>query len=150
MLRATSEDLANKKLTTSEAERRYAASQIFYYSNGTQDAIASSMFQSFLGKKPSDDELHNAGMIAIGDYLPGIAKGLLFHRHGGTYADLVDIVFTSEVYREAAIAGVFQRYLGRVPTSAERSAFISGLDEDKPDLVPVIRAVVTSNEYFGQ
>src|SRR5262249_46737076 len=139
-----------KQITTGELERRYAASKVFFDSAGDQDQIATNMFNAFLGKKPSDDELHNAGMIAAGDNLPGASKGILFHRAGGTYADLVDIVFTSEVYREVAVAAVFQRYLGRPPSPDERSAFVSGLSETKTDVVPVIRAVVTSKEYFEQ
>jgi hypothetical protein len=80
--------------------------------------------------------------------LGGGPAGLLFHRHGGTYADLVDIVFDDEIYREAIVAGVFDRYLARPPTSAERAHFVSVLDANDPDAREVIEAVLSSKEYF--
>jgi hypothetical protein len=80
----------------------------------------------------------------------GAPRALLFHRHGVTFSDLADIVFGSEVYREAIVDGAFGRYLGRPPSSVERAHFSAQLDATSPDLRPVIRAVVSSREYFAQ
>lgn len=150
VLMASADDLAKGSITTGEVERRYGGSKVFFYTGGSADAIATALFTSFLGKKISPDETRNASAMVNGSYAQGSPAGLVFHRHGSSYDDLVDIVFTSEVYREAAVAAVFDRYLGRPPTATERGAFVSGLDAKKPDLVPVIVAVVSSAEYFGQ
>jgi hypothetical protein len=72
----------------------------------------------------------------------------MFHRHGGNYADLIDIIFDDEVYREAVVAGVFDRYLARQPSSAELAHFVGALAAADPDARPVIEAVLSSKEYF--
>ena len=74
----------------------------------------------------------------------------MFHRHGSDYADLIDIVFDSEVYREAIVRRVFGRYLAREPSSVELAHFVSTLDAAKPDVRGVVRAVLSSREYFEQ
>ena len=74
----------------------------------------------------------------------------MFHRYGQTYEDLVDIIFTSEPYREAAVHGVFLRYLGRPASPAELLAFTPSLNAEAPDVRPIIEAVVSSGEYFGE
>ena len=58
------------------------------------------------------------------------------------------IVF--EPYREAAVHGVFLRYLGRPASPAELLAFTPTLSVEAPDVRPVIEAVVSSGEYFGE
>jgi hypothetical protein len=136
-------------LTTSEIERLYGGSYLMQYSFADGNALADAMFQSFLAKKTSDDERRNASMISQAQ--PGSGNhGVLFHRYGGSFGDLVDIVFSSERYREGTVESVFTRYLGRAPTPVERAHFVAGLDASKPDVRPVIKAVVSSTEYFAQ
>jgi hypothetical protein len=135
-------------MASSTIERRYAGSMIYRVLAG-QDALADQLFPAFLGKKPSLDEQRQVSGFNFGQ--PGAPpSGLLFHRTGSTYQDLMDIVFSSEVYREATVSAVFVRYLGREPTSAERAQFVSTMNVDTPDVRPVIRAVVSSREYFAQ
>jgi hypothetical protein len=88
--------------------------------------------------------------MIVGALIPGTPAGLLFHRLGGNYADLIDIVFHSEVYREAMVHRVFDRYLARAPSSAELAHFATTLDATDPDQRGVVRAVVSSREYFEQ
>lgn len=149
-LMAAAEDLAVGRATTGDIERRYGASQIFTYYTESPEAIANNLFVVFLGRPAEPYEVKNAAAMVLGTFEPGSPAGLLFHRPGGSYQDLVDIVFTSEVYREAAVNSVFLSYLGRNATSDERSHFVAGLDPASPDVRPVIRAVVSSGEYFSQ
>jgi hypothetical protein len=44
----------------------------------------------------------------------------------------------------------FGRYLGRAPSPVELAVFAGGLDAQNPDLRPLVRAVVSSREYFAQ
>jgi hypothetical protein len=149
-LMRAAEDLHTGKKTTGEIERAYGASLVFR-SFEDPAGVARSLFTSFLGRPPEADELANASMIVIGSLLGETAPaGLLFHRHGSTYEDLVDIVFSSEAYRDAAVFAGFRRYLGRPPTPAEQLHFSAALDPQKPDVRDTIRAVVSSREYFDQ
>lgn len=135
---------------TSDVERAIAASAPFAFNGTTPDGIATQLFEAFLARPAEPDELRNARFMTIGSLLPDSPAGLLFHRHGGSYSDLLDIVFGSEVYRDAVVTRVFQRYLGRRPTGDELRFFSASLDPERPDARPVIRAVVSSAEYFHQ
>ena len=149
-LLAAADDLAAGRATSSDIERRYAESQIFVFNGGAVESVAGGLFVNFLGRPPEADETKHASAMIFGTFVPGSPVGLLFHRLGENYADLIDIVFTSEVYRDAAVDGVFLRYLGRNATPEELSHFAGGLDPASPDVRPVIRAVVSSGEYFSQ
>jgi hypothetical protein len=147
-LATAADDLASGD-STSSIERRYAASSALRYLS-SPDGVAESLFEAFLGHTPQLEERMNAAAMVQGALLPGSPAGLLYHQHGATFEDLLEIVFGSEVYREAAVSGVFVRYLGRQPTPAELGHFAAGLDADDPDVRDVILAVVSSREYFEQ
>lgn len=136
---------------TSEIERRFARADVYRTLFGSGPALVSSLFQNFLGRTPDPDEVRNGAALVQGSFLgPKSPAGLLFHRYGTSYADLVDIVFASEAYREAIATRLFQRYLGRRPSSKELGHFAALLDDKKPDARPVIRALVASHEYLAQ
>ncbi len=135
--------------STSSIERRFAMSDGFQFPLGP-DAVADLLFEAFLGRPVEPDEQRNAAAMVQGSFIPNSPAGLLFHRHGEDYTALIDIVFTSEPYRDATVDGVFMRYLGRHATPAELRHFSSQLDPANPDLRPLIEAVVSSKEYFDQ
>jgi hypothetical protein len=141
-------DLAASEATTAEVERRFAESTALV-AFSAPEALADQLFELFLGRPAEADEQVNAAAMIIA-LLPDSPSGLLFHRHGTDYEDLLDILFQSEVYREAAVGAVFGRYLGRPARLAEMAHFSAELDETVPDVRPVIRAVVSSREYFEQ
>lgn len=148
-LRTTETDYAGG-MSSSAIERRYAMAQGYYVLAGTPEGITSSLFDDFLGRPAEADEIENGRNMVIGALLPGSPAGLLFHRHGANYGDLVDIVFTSEVYREAMVRRTFNRYLARDPSSGELAHFVATLDANDPDARGLVRAVVASREYFDQ
>jgi hypothetical protein len=135
--------------STGEIERRYGSAYAFQF-YGTAETTTGALFRTFLGREPEADELRNAAMMVFPLGEGENPTGLLFHRHGRDYLDLVDIVFTSEAYREAVVQSVFLRYLGRTPTPVELSHFAGLIDESEPDARDVIRAVLSSREYFEQ
>jgi hypothetical protein len=149
-LMTAADDLGAERATTGEIERRYADSYGFGRLIAGPDQVTNDLFEVFLGRPAEAEELRNGRAMVIGSLVPPTMAGLLFHRHGADYGDLVAILFESEIYREAAAARVFERYLGRLPTPAELSHFAAGLDPDAPDARPVVRAVVSSREYFEQ
>lgn len=135
--------------STSSIERRYARATPIRALAGP-DGAATALFEAFLGLTPEDEPRAAAAAMIQGALLPGAPAGLLFHRHGADLDDLLDILFESEVYREAVVAAVFVRYLGRRPTAAELGHFAGVVGDDDPDTRAVIRAVVSSREYFDQ
>lgn len=147
-LMKTTDDFA-AGASTSSIERRFAQTQAFQFPLGP-DAVADLLFETFLGRPVEPEEQRNASMMVTGSFIPGTPAGLLFHQHGADYAELIDIVFGSEPYREAAVDRVFLRYLGRRGTPTELSHFSAALDKASPDARSVIEAVVSSQEYFDQ
>jgi hypothetical protein len=132
---------------TSAVERRYAMALGYYALIGTPDARARALFDDFLGRPAEAEEMANGAAMIQGG-LNGGPAGLLFQRLGGTYPQLLDIVWESEVYREAIVTAVFERYLARRPSAAERTHFVAMLDAAAPDARPIIEDVLTSKEYF--
>jgi hypothetical protein len=150
-LRAAPHDLA-AGTHSATIERRYALSSGYTVSAGTPEHRAAVMFDDFLARSAEADEIENGRAMIVGSIVPGAPAGLLFQRYGATYADFVDIVFHSDVYREAVVRRVFDRYLARAPSAAELAHFVAldGQDATDPDLRGVVRAVVSSREYFEQ
>jgi hypothetical protein len=142
------DDLMNGS-TTSFIERRYAGGYSFRYF-GQGDVVTQALWSIFLGRDAGPDELRNGGMMVNPLNDTGAIVGVLFHRSGANYQDLVDIVFDSEAYREAVVDATFLRYLGRNATPVELAHFSATLDDDNPDSRGLIRAVTSSREYFEQ
>ncbi len=137
-------------VATSQLERRYASAIGYFVLAGTPEGRVSALFDDFLARQAEADEIENGRAMIFGALFPGSPAGLLFHRHGSNYADLIDIVFESEVYREAMVRRVFSRYLAREPSSPELAHFTATLDATQPDLRGLVRAVLSSREYFDQ
>jgi hypothetical protein len=148
-LRTSAADLRSGT-RSSVIERRYAMATAYFAIAGSPENRVTALFDDFLARTAEPDEIENGRAMIIGALFPPAPAGLLFHRLGGTYADLVDIVFSSEVYREAMVRRAFDRYLARSPTAPELAHFVSTLDATDPDARGLVRAVVSSREYFDQ
>lgn len=148
-LRTSAADLRGGARTSS-IERRYAAASGYFVLAGSPESRVRALFDDFLARPAEPDEIENGRGMIIGAILPGSPAGLMFHRHGATYADLIDIVFDSEVYREALVRRVFERYLARPPRPPELAHFAATLDAGDPDARDLVRAVASSREYFDQ
>lgn len=135
---------------SSTIERRYALALGYYALVGSPEGRVRTLFDDFLVRPAEADEVENGRSMIFGSILPGSPAGLMFHRHGSSYDGLVDIVFDSEIYREALVRRVFERYLARSPSSLELVHFVSTLDAAEPDVRGLVRAVVSSREYFEQ
>lgn len=136
--------------TSSSIERRYAQAYAYYVLSPTPEGRVRALFDDFLQRPAEPDEVENGRSMIFGAIFPGSPAGLMFHRHGASYEDMIDIVFDSEVYREALVRRVFSRYLAREPHSAELIHFTATLDAMNPDVRPLVRAVASSREYFAQ
>jgi hypothetical protein len=156
MYRTEKESLAKTKADfmagtkSSELERRYASAFGYFVLAGGPEGRVSTLFDDFLSRPAEPDEIENGRSMIFGALFPGSPAGLMFHRHGSSYDDLIDIVFESEVYRESMVRRVFGRYLAHEPSSAELAFFTPTLDATAPDVRPLVRAVLSSREYFEQ
>jgi hypothetical protein len=148
LMKTTADFKAN--LATSEIERRYAMATGYFVLAGGPEGRVSALFDDFLSRPAEPDEIENGRSMIFGAIFPGSPAGLMFHRHGSNYADLIDIIFDSEVYRESVVRRVFGRYLAREPSSIELAHFVTTLDATKPDMRSLVRAVLSSREYFDQ
>ncbi|HTL34450.1 MAG TPA: hypothetical protein VL326_15085 [Kofleriaceae bacterium] len=137
-------------VATSSIERRYAAATGYFALNGTPENRVTALFDDFLVRTAEGEEIENGRAMIIGAIIPNTPAGLLFHRYGSSYKDLIDIVFSSEIYREAMVRRVFNRYLSREPSSVELAYFATTLDATKPDMRGLVHAVLSSREYFDQ
>ena len=135
---------------SSELERRYALAFGYFVLAGGPEGRVQTLFDDFLMRPAEPDEIENGRAMIIGAIFPNSPAGLMFHRHGANYEDMIDIVFDSEVYRESMVRRVFSRYLAREPSSAELAHFVPTLDANAPDARGLVRAVVASREYFEQ
>lgn len=136
--------------STSSLERRHASAIGYYLLAESGEARVEALFDDFLARTAEPDEIENGRTMIFGGLTPGAPAGLMFHRHGGSYDDLLDIIFKSEVYREALVRRVFDRYLARSPNSLELVHFTATIDANEPDSRGLVRAVVSSREYFDQ
>jgi Protein of unknown function (DUF1549) len=148
-LRTAVRDLSGTAHSAS-IERRYAMVGAYFVLAGSPEVRVTALFDDFLSRTAESDEVENGRAMIVGSLFPNAPAGLLFHRYGSSYGDLVDIVFDSEVYREAMVRRVFDRYLARSPSAAELAHFVSTLDATDPDVRSLVRAVASSREYFAQ
>ncbi|MFN0251030.1 MAG: DUF1549 domain-containing protein [Kofleriaceae bacterium] len=149
MLATTATDLKGG-MKTSALEKRYAMQTAYFAITGSFDARITALFDDFLARPPEPDEIENGRSLIIGSIAPGSPAGVLFHEYGSSYTDMLDILFESEVYREAVVRRVFDRYLARSPKPAELAHFSATLNAAEPDARSIVRAVVSSREYFEQ
>ena len=137
-------------MKTSTLEKRYAMQTGYFAISGSPEARITALFDDFLARPPEPDEIENGRALIIGSILPGSPAGVMFHEYGASYAEMLDIVFGSEVYREALVRRVFDRYLARATSPVELAHFSATLDATEPDARSLVRAVVSSREYFEQ
>lgn len=136
-------------MKTSTLEKRYALQTGYLAISNSIESRVTQLFDDFLARTPEPDEIENGRALMIGSIVPGPA-GVLFHRYGSSYADMLGIVFESEVYREAVVRRVFDRYLARAPSPVELAHFAATLTATEPDARSLVHAVVSSREYFEQ
>ena len=137
-------------MKTSVLEKRYAMQPGYFAIAGSPEARIAALFDDFLARTPEPDEIENGRALIIGSIIPTSPAGVLFHRYGSSYAEMLDIVFQSEVYREALVRRVFDRYLARSPKPVELAHFSATLDAMEPDARTLVHAVTSSREYFEQ
>ncbi len=109
---------------------------------GTENFVVS-MFQHFLDRYPSGQELENGKTMVDG------ANSSIFLQTGSGKKEFLDIFFSSDAYYEGQVHRLFQEFLFRKATEDEvlNLAKSYALSHDFRELQ---KRILSSNEYFDQ
>jgi len=135
-------ELINGTIDVVEMHRRLANNYIYDQLNmGTQNFVIS-MFQNFLLRYPSADELERSELMVNG------FPSQIFLETGRSRIDFLDIFFNSGDYYEGQVRDVYSRFLFREPSTEETEVFAIAY-RNSGDYEAMLMAVLSSDEYIG-
>lgn len=108
---------------------------------GTENFVVS-MFQHFLYRYPTQNELDEGKKIVDG------FSGVLFLQTGNNKNDFIQIFFGSTNYFEGQVRDLYKRYLFREPTSTESAEQAADYKSLK-DYQELQKFILSTNEYVG-
>lgn len=108
---------------------------------GTENFVVS-MFQNFLYRYPTEDELTQSTQIVDG------FEGVVFLQTGTVKDDFINIFFDCNNYFEGQVRDLFLKYLFREPTSVEMSDKAT-IYKSSLDYKALQKAILSTNEYAG-
>ncbi|MEO8149155.1 MAG: hypothetical protein ABI723_16030 [Bacteroidia bacterium] len=101
-----------------------------------------SMYQNFLRRYPTENEL-NAGIAMVdGNY------AIVFSQTGHSKVDFANIFFSSNDYYEGQVRDLYLRYLFREPTSTESSTLTIQY-KNSGNYKQLQKAILSTNEFIG-
>ncbi|MEQ1732171.1 MAG: hypothetical protein ABL940_00770 [Bacteroidia bacterium] len=141
-LRLIPAQLASGKLTMQEMYKRCCSNTFYDQINmGTQNFVTS-VFDHFMFRYPSNDELENSKKMVDGQ------PSTLLFTGGKTQKDFLNIVMASNNYYEGQVRDLVKRYLYRNATTDELSTltqqYLTSNNYQQLQLT-----ILTSNEYVG-
>lgn len=135
-------DLANGSIDIVEVHRRLIHNKVYDDINmGTQNFVIS-MFQNFLGRYPTGDELERSELMVDG------FASQIFLQVGDSKDDFIDIFFNSLDYFEGQVTDLYNRYLFRAPSSVEMSENALNYQANQ-DYKALQKSILTSAEFAG-
>lgn len=108
---------------------------------GTENFVVS-MFQNFLYRFPTEDELTQGKLIVDG------FEGVIFLQTGTVKDDFINIFFGCNNYFEGQVRDLYLKYLFREPTSVEMSDKAT-IYKNSLDYKALQKAILSSDEYAG-
>lgn len=108
---------------------------------GTENFVVS-MFQNFLYRYPTDDELAQSKQIVDG------FEGVVFLHTGHVKDDFLTIFFGCNNYFEGQVRDLYLKYLFREPTSVEMSDKAT-IYKNSLDYKALQKAILSTDEYAG-
>lgn len=108
---------------------------------GTENFVVS-MFQNFLYRYPTEDELAQSKQMVDG------FEGVVFLQTGTVKDDFINIFFGCNNYFEGQVRDLYLKYLFREPTSVEM-ADKATLYKNSLDYKALQKAILSSDEYAG-
>lgn len=141
-LKGISTGLSSGSLQEKDMHRR-CVNNFFYdqINMGTANFVIS-LWQHFLFRYPTDEELAQASKMVDG------LNGSVFLTDGYTKNDFMDIFFSSDAYYEGQVRTLYERYLFRVPDSKEMSDEAKQYKTDG-SYKELQKRILITNEYAG-
>lgn len=135
-------DLKNGSIDEVEMHNRLIYNYVYDQINmGTQNFVIS-MFQNFLFRYPTGEELANSELMVNG------FPSQIFLESGRSKLDFMRIFFESGDYYEGQVRDVFSRYLFREPDTEEMET-LSNQYEDTGNYEDLLETVLSTDEYIG-
>ena len=101
-----------------------------------------SMYQHFLRRYPTENELNNGIAMVDGDF------AITFQQTGNSKTDFITIFFASNDYYEGQVRDLYLRYLFREPTSSE-SATLTIQYKSSNDYKQLQQTILVTDEFIG-
>jgi hypothetical protein len=142
LLKAASADLNSGTISIIELQKR-CINNFFYdqINMGTENFVVS-MFQNFMYRYPTDNELLEGSTMVDG------FSAVVFLQTGTTKNDFISIFFGCSNYFEGQVRELYLRYLFREPTSVEESALAASYKSNL-DYKALQKAILATDEYAG-
>ena len=134
--------LLNGTISRIEMHRRMIDNNIYDEINMGSQNFVLSVFESFLGRYPTDDEL--ARSIAMVDGLYTV----LFGKEGESKDDFIGIFMDSDDYYEGEVINIFRDFLFRSPNSQEMAIHTIAYRQHQ-DFHQLLVSILSSDEYLG-
>ena len=135
-------DLKNGNINTVEAHKRCVNNQVYNDINmGTENYVIS-IFQNFLHRYPTLDELNNATIMVDGE------QANCFGINGDSKSDFNDIFFNHYGYFEGVIIDTYIKLLLRHPNSEEVSFYTIKYMSDL-SFKNLQKSLLASDEFLG-
>lgn len=135
-------DLENDLIDFPEVHKRCIYNNIYDDINmGTENFVVS-VYQNFLLRYPTTDELSQASKVVDG------SEAIVFYEVGRSKEDFIDIFLSSDEYFEGQVRLNYLRFLYREPTT-EELANATLTYKSNIDFKLMQKNILISDEYFG-
>lgn len=135
-------DLTDGSIDVTEMDRRCIDNQEYDQQNAGAENYVVSLFQNFLGRYPTSNELSEC----INMYNGKLA--LFFFETGGNKEDLIRIFLNSSEYFEGRVRLLYARLLYREPTNIELSTATLNFQTTK-DFEALYTSILIKDEFVG-
>lgn len=108
---------------------------------GTENFVVS-MFQHFLYRYPTEQELAQGKLMVDG------FEGILFFKSGKSKENFLDIFFSSDGYFEGQVRDLYSKYMFREPNSSESSSKAIGY-KNSSDYKALQKEILATDEYVN-
>ena len=141
-LKASVADLNSGTINALGLHRRCANNTFYDQINMGAENFVNSMFQNFLYRYPTNEELIQGKQIVDG------FEGILFLKTGHVKDDFLTIFFGCDNYFEGQVRDLYKKYLFREPTSVEMSEKAMSY-KNSLDYKVLQKAILSLDEYAG-
>lgn len=142
LLKASVNDLNSGTISIIGMHKRFVNNFLYDQINMGTENFVLSVFQNFLYRYPTEEELIQGKQIVDG------FEGVLFLQTGTVKDDFISIFFGCNNYFEGQVRDLYLRYLFREPSSVEMSDK-AAIYKNSLNYKALQKAILSSDEYAG-